>query len=111
MDQYIENLVIKIEVVSSYFGYTEEYVLKKTPFWLNRKFNQADRERYDKRLNSSYAVFQGVSLVMDAVFNNGKESNNILVPYDEMIKRLSSEEKGSGRESEFKKEIWWKSKA
>ena len=99
-----------MEVVSSYFGYTEEYVLKKTPFWLERKFKQADRERYDNRLNTAYAVFQGVSLVMDGVFNKGKEANEILVPYDEMMKRLSEENK-SVRESEFKKEIWWKPKA
>ena len=103
--------MIKIEVVSSYFSYTEEYVLGKTPFWLERKFKQADRERYDQRLNTAYAVFQGVSLVMDAIFNKGKESNNILVPYDEMVKRLSNEEDKKSQESEFKKEIWWKSKA
>ena len=99
-------------MVSSYFGYTEEYVMNKTPFWLNRKFNQADRERYDKRLSESMGIYQGVSLVLDAVFNKGKESKNILVPYDEMIKRLSEDDQeGSGRESEFKKEIWWKPEA
>ena len=100
--------MIRIEVVSSYFGYQEEYVLNKTPFWLNRKFNQADRERYDQRLNTAYGIFQGISLALDAVFNKGKGSKEILPSYDEMVQRLSGDHKGSKNESAFVKEIWWK---
>lgn len=97
----------RIEVVTSYFGYKEEYVMGKTPFWLNRKFEQADRERYEERIGLAQSVFKGVSLVMDVMFNKGKGADDILPSYDDMKKRLI-ERKQEAKESEFKKEIWWK---
>lgn len=96
--------------MSSYFGYTEEYVLDKTPFWLNRKFEQADRERYDERIGIAQGVSRGVSLVVDMIFNKGKGAEDILPSYEQMKKLLESDSKEE-KQSEFKKEIWWKPEA
>lgn len=97
----------RVEVVSSYFGYKEEYVLNKTPFWLNRKFEQADRERYEDRMGMAQNVFRGINLVFDLMFNKGKGVSEIMPSYDEMKKRLETEQK-SEKENEFKRELWWK---
>lgn len=96
-----------MEVVSSHFGYKEEYVLNKTPFWLNRKFDQADRERYEERMGMAQNVFRGINLVFDVMFNKGNGVSEILPSYDEMKQRLESEQKQE-KENEFKREIWWK---
>lgn len=100
----------RVEIVSSHFGYKEEYVLNKTPFWLSRKFEQADRERYDERMGMAQSVFRGVSLIMDVMFNKGQGANDILPSYEDMKKQLSKQEKEE-QESQFKKEIWWKPEA
>lgn len=103
--------MVRVEVVSSHFGYREEYVLEKTPFWLNRKFEQADRERYEERMGLAQSVFRGVSLVMDVMFNHGKGAEDILPSYEDMKKHLMNEVKKEKDESPFKKEIWWKPEA
>lgn len=102
--------MIRVEVVSSHFGYKEEYVLSKTPFWLARKFEQADRERYEERIGASQSVFRGISLALDVVFNKGKGAAEIMPSYDDAIKMLKETAKEK-EEEEFNKEIWWKPRA
>lgn len=96
-------------MVSSHFGYTEDYVLHKTPFWLNRKFKQADREMYENRRMQADGIQRGITIVLDVVFNNGKEADKIMPSYEEALKRLQ-EHKEENNKDKFVTTMWWKPK-
>ncbi|WP_153465137.1 hypothetical protein [Sediminibacillus terrae] len=105
----IDDLVEKVEIVSSHFGYTEDYVLDKTPQWLGRKYQQADREKYQEKQNEIDNIFRGVSLVIEGVFNEGKNADNIMLPdYEEAIRRAAKQLNNS-EHSEYVSGVWWKS--
>lgn len=97
-------------MVSSHFGYKEDYVFNRSVFWLNRKYEQADREIYEDRMGLAYGVYQGISLALDVVFNNGKSMNDILPTYDVMKERINENVKERDQD-EFVKGIWWKPEA
>lgn len=94
-------------MVSSHFGYKEEYVLDKTIHWLNRKFKQADREMYEERRFQADSIQKGITVVLDVLFNEGKEAERILPSYDEALERL---EKHKNKPDKFVRTLWWKPK-
>lgn len=77
-EELIELLITQIEVVSNYFGYTEEYVMEHTPAWVNRKFQQVQKEKFVEHQRSVFAGFQSLLLLVDAAFNKGKDFNKIM---------------------------------
>jgi hypothetical protein len=97
--------VNQIELVSSHFGYREEYVLDHSLSWLGRKYQQALKEQFD---NSSMRVIEGFKsliLLVDTAFNKGKDFEKIVPPtYEDAIKMQSNQLKAS---SEFVQEQWW----
>lgn len=93
-------------MVSQHFQYTEEYVLSHTPAWINRKFKQAQKEQFESHNTKVLEGFQSALLIMDAVFNKGREFNKILPPSIEaaMEQNRAKEEV----KSKFIAGTWWK---
>jgi hypothetical protein len=92
--------------VSKHFNYTEEYVLSHTPSWLNRKVKQAQNEMFDDHNAKVLEGFQSALLLLDAVFNKGKEFNKILPPSIEAA--MEDSRKKAEIESRFVTGQWWK---
>lgn len=81
-------------------------MLSHSPAWLTRKFKQAQREQFQEHQTKVVQGFQSALLVLDAVFNKGKEFHKILPPSLEeaMEERRIREE----TKSQFVKGAWWK---
>ncbi|OTW86369.1 hypothetical protein BK702_15195 [Bacillus thuringiensis serovar cameroun] len=103
-------MVKQIEFVSSYYGYTEEYVLSHTPYWVRRKAEQALQEKYDSHTNAVRGQFQSYMLLLDSLFNKGADFNTILPPTrDQAIagsNQSQSEVEGPNQE-QYDKTMWW----
>ncbi|MEH7114511.1 hypothetical protein V7124_19420 [Neobacillus niacini] len=93
--------------MTRHFSYTEEYVLSHSPSWLSRKFEQAKREQYEDHQTKVLQGFQSALLVLDAVFNKGKEFNKILPPSIEAAMEQSKVQEET--KSKFVEGTWWKS--
>ncbi|MGP4063094.1 hypothetical protein [Halobacillus sp. H74] len=81
--------------------------MDKTVFWLNRKYKQADRELYEERRFQADGIQKGITIVLDIVFNEGKEADKILPSYEEAIQRLKDHKKEQNQEK-FVTTMWWK---
>lgn len=93
-----------LEVVSSHFRYTEEYVLDKTLPWLKRKFRQASREKYEQRQIVSEETMRGVLAAVTNLFG-GKNVEKILLPeYEEKTHETTQPA------DEWVTTQWWKPK-
>lgn len=83
--------VNKVERVSEFFGYTEEYVLARPYLWLLRKFKQYDRTQYERRRYRQTDQFNADFAILDLKHNGGKGVEKILLPdYDEMIGKVDA---------------------
>ena len=81
--------------------------MNQTPEWLNRKYKQAEREKWeDSRLNIIEGM-KSLALMIDCVFNKGRAHQDILPPtYEEALqKQLNKKEV----HSKFVQGTWWKS--
>jgi hypothetical protein len=92
--------------VSAHFNYTEEYVLEHSPDWLSRKFTQAQKEHFDSHNQKVLEGFQSALLVMDSVFNKGKEFNKILPPSIEAAMEQAKVKEQI--KTQFIEGTWWK---
>lgn len=94
-------MILQVEMVTSHFGYTEEYVLNHTPQWVNRKYRQAQREKWEKQKGNIMEGMNSILLVIDLLANKGK-----------MVKQFFPEESRDPKRDEHKKAfvqgIWWK---
>lgn len=93
-------------MVSSHFGYTEEYVLEHTPAWISRKFLQAQREKFEEHQRKVFSGFQSLLLLLDATFNKGKDFDKIIPPSLEDAKEIEIQRERA-RET-FINSQWWK---
>lgn len=98
-----------MEEVSSHFNYTEEYVLDKSVNWLNRKYKQADREAFEERRLQADNVQRGITVVMDLVFNEGKQAAKLMPSYEEVIKQMYEQNQDNKQKNAFVQTMWWKS--
>lgn len=74
--------------------------------WLSRKFEQMQRDMFQDHQTKVVQGFQSVLLVLDAVFNKGREFKRILPPsIEDAIKQHQSKQE---YESQFVKGMWWK---
>lgn len=73
--------------------------------WLTRKYKQAVKEQYEKSSAHIVEGYKSVLLVMDTLFNQGKEFENILPPsYETLIARQTKNEES---ETKFVSGQWW----
>lgn len=106
----LESIVKQIEFVSSHYGYTEEYVLSHTPYWLRRKVEQALNEKYDSHTSSVRGQYQSFLLLLDTMFNKGAEFDTILPPTREQAISRNTEQSDGVVESnpnQYDKTQWW----
>lgn len=82
-------------------------MLEHTPDWLNRKFKQAQREQFDNHNTKVLEGFQSALLVLDSVFNKGKEFNKILPPSIEAAMEQTRVKEQI--QSKFVEGTWWQS--
>ncbi|WP_306010533.1 hypothetical protein [Bacillus sp. MMSF_3328] len=73
---------------------------------MTRKFKQAQKEQFDDHNTKVLEGFQSTLLVLDAVFNKGKEFNKILPPSIE--EAMEQSRKRIEIESKFVTGMWWK---
>ncbi|WP_156137701.1 MULTISPECIES: hypothetical protein [unclassified Bacillus (in: firmicutes)] len=107
---FLEAIVDQIEFVSSYYGYTEEYVLDHTLYWLRRKVEQALQEKYDAHTNSVRGQFQSYLLLLDSLFNKGAEFNKILPPTREQAianSQDNADDTVANEQEQYDKTQWW----
>ncbi|MGR5963131.1 hypothetical protein ACT7DN_30305 [Bacillus paranthracis] len=108
---FCEQLVKEIGFVSSYYGYTEEYVLDHTPAWIKRKYKQAITEKYERHVESVYGQFKSYLLLMDSMMNEGKDFTNILPPtLDAAIEQQKNQAESTdaqNNQEEYVKTPWW----
>jgi hypothetical protein len=93
-------------MVAAHFRYSEEYVLSHSLAWFSRKFKQMQREKFDEHQSKVLGGFQSALLVLDAIFNKGKEFNKILPPNIEAAmeqNRVKQEVVGK-----YVQGVWWK---
>ncbi|SEA54015.1 hypothetical protein SAMN05421743_105223 [Thalassobacillus cyri] len=81
--------------------------MNKTPHWLHRKYKQVDREKYEQQQAQAESIHRGITVVLDVIFNNGKEAENLLLPYEEALERLNPQ-LGEEHKSEYVTDVWWK---
>jgi hypothetical protein len=82
-------------------------VLEHSPDWIDRKYNQTFRERWENSQARIMEGFKSISLVLDAVFNQGKNFNEMMP--DSYEKAIEKQINQNERESKFIKNQWWKS--
>lgn len=100
-------MIQQIEFVSAYFSYHEEYVLEKTPEWIERKYVQAIREKSEQHKQNVLENFKGIALFLDVLLNKAKGFNDILPKtFDELQQETISNKK----ESSFIEGQWWSKK-
>lgn len=98
-------MLVKIETVSSHFRYTEEYVLDHSPAWVDRKYFQALKEKWEDSQMRTLEGFKSLALLIDSVFNKGANySAFIQGSYEEALKMEQETEEA---ESNFVKGQWW----
>lgn len=71
--------------------------------WLVRKYKQAMKEQYEKSSARVVEGYKSVLLVMDTLFNNGKDYEKILPSYETMISSREDDE----AEKKFVNGQWW----
>lgn len=75
--------------------------------WLTRKYEQATREQYEKTTLSILEGYKSLVLLVDTVFNKGKNFNRIIPPsYEEALKQNNEKKENV---SQFVAGQWWKS--
>lgn len=104
-DELIDKIIDQIGFVSSHFGYKEEYVLEHTLEWLNRKAEQAHEEKYSESRKRTIENHKGLMLLVDSLFNQGKNFNELVPTYEETQQKKKVEPK----KEEFVGGNWWKS--
>jgi hypothetical protein len=93
-------------MVSSHFGYTEEYVMDHSPWWLIRKYKQASREKWEESRQRTIESFRSLMLLSDGLLNKGKGASEILPPpYEEAVKAAAEKEK---KTKQYITGQWWK---
>lgn len=76
-----------------------------TMAWLNRKYNQAMRNQFDRHNQRVLEGYKSLTLLIDSAFNKGKGWDTILPQdYEKAIEREREETSDSG---EFVTEKWW----
>lgn len=104
----IENLVVKIETVSSHFSYTEEYVMDHSPEWLTRKYWQAMKETWEQSQMRVLEGFKSLSMLIDAVFNKGANYSAFI--QDSFEDALKTTDEQDQVQEKFVQGQWWQSK-
>lgn len=98
-------MIEQIEIVSSHFGYTEEYVLDRTPEWIRRKYVQAAKEKHEAHRMNVLESFKGIALMIDSVANKGKSYDKIMPPpFDEFMDQLQEKKESK---NEYIEGEWW----
>lgn len=101
-------MIQQIEFVSSHYGYMEEYVLDHTPAWIERKYIQAMKEKHEDHRVKILESFKGISLLVDAALNKGKNQDSLLpLPFDEYFNQVEEKKRD---EKEYVEGEWWLSK-
>lgn len=78
--------------MSEYFRYTEEYVLEHHILWIERKFNHANRQKYENRRIAQQDLIKAQFAVLDATRNSGKNLNQYILPdYEDAIEGKGNE--------------------
>lgn len=94
-----------IELVSSHFQYTEEYVLDHSLDWVFRKYQQALKEQWERSTVRTQEGFKSLLLLFDSLMNKGKNYEDILPSsYEKAMEQWSGQQE---EESEFVKGQWW----
>lgn len=99
-------MIQQIETVSSHFAYSEEYVLSHTPEWLNRKFNQAMKEKWEQSQSRVWEGFKSLALMVDVAFNKGRSMSQLMP--DSYESALAMNQRASENNEKFIKGQWWK---
>lgn len=95
-----------MEFVSSHFSYAEEYVLSRTPEWVNRKYEQALKEKWEESQARTWEGFKSLSILLDMVMNKGKNIDSIMPPsYETARDQVRQQELPKKK---FKEGTWWK---
>lgn len=72
--------------------------------WLNRKFKQAAKERWDQSSVNVMEGYKSLLLLIDSAFNKGKDFDKILPSsYENAI-----EQQSEYKEEKFVSGQWWK---
>lgn len=79
-------------------------MLSHTADWLRRKYEQAVEEKYNASRERSVEGFNGLRLLVDSMFNQGKGFNEILPKFEELNKKEVKAKKDN-----FVGGTWWKS--
>lgn len=77
-------------------------MLEKSPFWVNRKAKQAQRELMLKQQSNILDVYRAFLLTIDSVLNKGKQFSQIFPQSQEQIEQEEHES-----ESNFVSGTWW----
>lgn len=97
-----------IESVSSHFNYSEEYVISHSIDWVFRKQQQANREQWEQSTIRTQEGYKSLLLLVDSVFNKGKNFNDILPSsFEEALQSVKDEDTQS-ENSPFVQGQWWK---
>lgn len=95
--------MVKVETVSSHFSYTEEYVLDHSPEWVDRKYWQAMKEKFDDSQARVLEGFKSLALIVDSIFNKG--ANYHLFVHESFEDALKQGEEKV--DSNFIQGQWW----
>lgn len=80
-------------------------MLEHTLEWLNRKAEQAHEEKYSESRKRTIENHKGLMLLVDSLFNQGKNFNELVPTYEETQQKKKAEPK----KEEFVGGNWWKS--
>lgn len=84
---YYDDAIKRVEIVSNYFAYTEEYVLGHHVYWIDRKFKQAERQKHTDRQQSQMDGIKAQLAILDMRYNNSKNIEQYILPdFDELGK-------------------------
>lgn len=91
-------MVQRIEIVSEHFEYLEEYVMGHHVFWIDRKFEQAEKSRWDARKLRQWDDFNRSTAV--AKWKNGDKDYEVGLLND-FGDKAASGKKADHDQSEF----------
>jgi len=82
-------------------------VLEHTPDWVRRKYEQAQKEKWEESRSRITEGVTSLMLLVDGLFNKGKGSEEILPSsYEKAME--AQQEQIVQKEENFVKGSWWK---
>lgn len=100
LESFFEGIVKRIEIVSEHFNYLEEYVMDHHVFWIDRKFEQAERSRWNSRMLRQWDDFNRATAV-EKWKNGDKDFELGLMDEFDAAPRTASGAKAEHDQSDF----------